>query len=143
MGASRWIYFTDKTDDPQVALEDLRQQVFEESWRHEDPYPETIEELIDGGGLEAEGAHSILDVDRVIVSDDIDYEETGTIRVVHYEELIEYFGTNQPTRERIEDVYRKSASNLPPMFRGSGCCAPVYSDKGDRVGLVFWGMSGD
>ncbi|MEU3749666.1 MULTISPECIES: hypothetical protein [Streptomyces] len=143
MGASRWIYFTDKHDDPQAALEELRQQVFEESWRNEDPYPESIEELIEGGGLEAEGAHSILDVDHVIVSDDSDYEETGAIRIVNPEELVEYFGTDHPTRERIEDVYRTSASDLPPMFRGSGCCAPVYHGQGNCVGLVFWGMSGD
>lgn len=72
-----------------------------------------------------------------------DYEETGAIRIVNPEELIEYFGTDQPTRERIEDVYRTSASDLPPMFRGSGCCAPVYSGRGNCVGLAFWGMSGD
>ncbi|HET6353113.1 hypothetical protein [Streptomyces sp.] len=143
MGASRWIYFTDNHDNPQVALEDLREQIFQESWRHEEPYPETIEELIEGGGLDAEGAHSILDVDRVIVSSDSDYEETGAIRIINSHELTEYFGTEQPTRERIEEVYRTSASELPPMFRGSGCCAPVYSGEGDCVGLVFWGMSGD
>ncbi|MFF3610110.1 hypothetical protein [Streptomyces sp. NPDC002463] len=143
MGSSRWIYFTDNPGNPQEALNDLREKVFQDEWRNQDPFPESIADLIESGALEEEGAHSILDVDRVIFTDDTDYEEDGTIRIVSPQEVVEYFGNAQPTQERIAEVYRTDPTELPPMFRGSGCCAPVHSPEGDCVGLAFWGMSGD
>ncbi|MBC9731574.1 hypothetical protein [Streptomyces sp. TRM68367] len=144
MGASRWIYFTDKNTDPQAALDELREQVFEQSWRHREPSLQTLSDLMDSGILEEEGGtHSIIDVDRMIVTADIDAEEDGTVRLVTPQEIIEYFGAAKPTRDDIERAYKTSASDIPPTFRGSGCCAPVYDENGNAAGLVFWGMTGD
>jgi hypothetical protein len=138
VGASRWIYFAENQDDPRTALGDLRRRVFEESFADE---AGSLEEFDAGGFLDEEGTHSILDVDRVAGPGED--EEDGTVRAVGGDEMTEYFGTARPTREQIAAVYKTSASDLPPMFRGSGCFCPYFDDEGGHAGLVFWGMSGD
>ncbi|GGN96246.1 hypothetical protein GCM10011579_097490 [Streptomyces albiflavescens] len=144
MGASRWIYFTDEGGNAQAALDQLRERVFQQSWRHQEPALDTLADLMESGILEEEGGtHSVIDVDRVIETDDVDDEEDGTVRMVVPHEVLEYFGEEKPTRDLIERVYKTSASDLPPMFRGSGCCAPVYDPQGNQVEWVFWGMTGD
>jgi hypothetical protein len=144
MGASRWICFTDDHTDPQAALDKLREQVFQQTWRPREPSLRTLADLLESGIAEEEGGtHSIIDVDRVIVTDDVDAEEDGTVRLITPGETSEFFGTATPTREDIERVYQTSASDLPPMFRGSGCCTPVYDEHANTAGLAFWGLTGD
>lgn len=143
MGASRWIYFSDNSPDPQVALDELREQVFQRHWRQQEPSLETVADLMESDIMEEEGGtHSIIDVERVAKSKSIEYEEDGTVRLVSPEEMCGYFGVEKPTRDLIERVYRESASEMPPMFRGSGCCAPFCNERGEAVGFVFWGMTG-
>ncbi|AZM78909.1 hypothetical protein D1J63_31160 [Streptomyces sp. KPB2] len=142
LGASRWHYFIEGQNDAQSALDDLREREFAKSWSDYDPSITSLSELVNSGALEEEGAHSIIDVDRVIESDDPEYDEDGTVRLLLPQEVVEYFGTEKPTRETVESVYSTARRRLPPLLRGSGCCTAIY-EQGAPCGFAFWGMTGD
>ncbi|MFD6189972.1 MULTISPECIES: hypothetical protein [unclassified Streptomyces] len=81
-GASRWHYFIEGQNDAQSALDDLREREFVKSWSDCGPPITSLSELVNSGALGEEGAHSITDVDRVIESDDPEYDEDGTVRLL-------------------------------------------------------------
>lgn len=142
MGASRWHYFIEGCDGAQSALDELREREFVKSWSDFDPSIASLSDLVNSGALEEEGAHSIIDVDRVIESDDPEYDEDGTVRLLLPQEVVQYFGTDKPTREIVESVYATARRHLPPVLRGSGCCTAIY-EQGAPCGFAFWGITGD
>jgi hypothetical protein len=147
VGASGWDYVVDLPEgapaDPSAALVGLREQVLREGdflwadWLG--PRPGTLAEL-DAIRQEdefwEEGTHSVLDVDRVIGSDQPDGE--GTVRPLLPQESIELFGTATPSREQFAAAGVMDVE----VERWSGRCQAVYD--GDRpVAIGFWGVSGD
>ncbi|MFB7619609.1 hypothetical protein [Kitasatospora sp. NPDC056181] len=144
MGASEWLYFVPFQQSEQVALDRLRAEVFA---RDADYYREEgIESpaaLMEGGWLEEEGAHSVLDVDRVVRCEP-DTEEAGDVRVVEGPEVAELFGTATPSRQTVQQaVDSRRPEWFPPFGRGSGCCTIVYGGDNRPEALCFWGATGD
>ncbi len=78
------------------------------------------------------GTRSILDI--FSVSDEEDY---SVARILDKDDLIEYFGTAQPTIDAI----RKN-SFYEDIGRGQAVCFPIYKE-GEAVQLHFCGYSYD
>ncbi|NEB12482.1 hypothetical protein G3I32_27220 [Streptomyces coelicoflavus] len=123
-------------------MDELRERAFVKSWSSYDPSIASLFDLVNSGALEEEGAHSIIDVDRVVESDDPECDEDGTVRMLLPQEVVQYFGTEKPTREIVESVYSTARRRLPPVLGGSGCCTAIY-EQGAPSGFAFWGMTGD
>lgn len=147
MGASGWEYVIDASGagpaDAPTALVRLREQVLRGGdflWGDRlGPTPTTLAELDAVRDLDEfweEGTHSVLDVDRVVGSDQADGE--GTVRPLQPEEAAALFGTTTPSREQF------AAADVQSMDveRWSGRCQPLY-DEGRPVAIGFWGVSGD
>ena len=147
MGASGWDYVVDLPGegpaDASTALIRLRGQVLREGdflwadWLG--PTPTTLEELDAVRDLDEfweEGTHSVLDVDRVVGSDEADGE--GTVRPLLPDEAADLFGTTTPTREQ----FAAAGVQWTDVERWSGRCQTLYD--GERpVAIGFWGVSGD
>ena len=169
MGASSWAYHMPYQQDIGKALEDLRQQVFRQGAYYTDsafldaineeevarglshehakvfreairalrsapqpPPPQTIEELLERNA--ESGTHSILDMDGV--SDTPDF---GKVAPLTEQQLLEMFGTLQPTWEMIEP----KVDEIQAMRqRWIGTYMIVYKD-GVPDQLFFTGFSGD
>jgi hypothetical protein len=146
VGASGWSYIVAYEGDPAAALAGLRERTFADEdfyWDDEDDYlgpkPATLADfdaLRETEEYWEVGAHSILDVDRVIASDAEDHD--GTVRQLPEAEAHELFGTTSPTREqflRVEEA-------IPDIRRWSGRYQLLYRD-GKPTEIAFWGFSGD
>ena len=149
MGASGWDYVVDLPEhappDPSAALARLRERVLGEGdylwadWLGS--RPTTLAELDairDTDEFWEEGTHSVLDVDRVVGSDQPDGE--GTVRPLLAQESVELFGTATPSPAD----FAAAAADLWELDveRWSGRCQLLYDD--DRpVAMGVWGFSGD
>ncbi|WP_345709267.1 hypothetical protein [Kitasatospora paranensis] len=138
------MYFVPFQRSEQAALDSLREEVFA---RDADYYREEGVEspaaLMAGGWLEEQGAHSVLDVDRVVRCEP-DAEEVGDVRVVEGPEVVELFGTATPSHETVEQAVKSRRREwFPPFDRGSGCCTVVYDGGNRPEALCFWGVTGD
>ncbi|MER7585446.1 hypothetical protein [Kitasatospora sp. NPDC097691] len=145
MGASMWSYVTPWQAQEQRALEALREAVFARDAGYWRELGAASAAELDAGGVPAEegGAHSVLDVSRVVRCE-ADTEGAGEVRVVEGAEVVELFGTPWPSREAVEAaLVRVGDGWLPPFGRGSGCCTAVHGQDGRVVGLCFWGVTGD
>jgi hypothetical protein len=127
MGAEPWGYFVPYQPDLQAAMEELREREFRAGRYHgSEADPATIEEAREEA--DADGTRSILDIDRV--GDAPDY---GVVARLTPGQLIEYFGTERPTRAMIEasdDLYED-------IERGQGVVIVVYD--GDTPSEIFFG----
>jgi hypothetical protein len=151
VGASGWDYVVDLPEsgpaDPSAALAGLRERVLREGdflwadWLG--PRPTTLAELDatrDTAEFWEEGTHSVLDVDRVVGSDEPDGE--GTVRPLLPHESVELFGTATPSPTDFV-VAEADLWNLD-VERWSGRCQVLYDDDDARpVAIGFWGVSGD
>jgi len=146
MGASGWSYVVPFQGDPATALTALREQAFVDGdlfWDDDDDYlgpkPTSLAELDALRETEAfweVGAHSILDMDRIIGAADEDHD--GTVRQLPEAEAREVFGTATPTREQ----FLQAEAAIPDIRRWSGRYQLLYA--GDRPSeIAFWGFSGD
>jgi hypothetical protein len=146
VGASGWSYVVTYEGDPAAELAALRETAFAEDdlfWYDDDdprgPKPATLAELDSLRETEEYwevGAHSILDMDRIIASGDEDHD--GTVRQLPESEAQELFGTTTPTREQFEQVEER----IPDIRRWSGRYQLLYSDD-KPTEIAFWGFSGD
>lgn len=125
MGASNWLYQVSYQENIGQALQDLRNQIFEEgkyykTWDDEldenPPEPQTIEELLEINGTD--GTHSIIDIEQVLdrpVSreewqrqNDSPYSKwnvnMGVVSPVSSENLVKIFGTDKPTGADLKKV---------------------------------------
>ena len=139
MGASAWNYYVPWQPDAGRALGELREQVFR-SGQYYKPHtgvqPATIEELLEMNS-EA-GTHSVLDI--FMVAPHPDY---GVAAPLSRDELIRYFGTEQPTRSALDS--NPAALEEVRARRGpwSGTYVVVYDDNGSPSEILFFGQSGD
>ncbi|MGW0942376.1 hypothetical protein ACWD4O_07405 [Streptomyces sp. NPDC002623] len=70
MGASGWDYVTRFDGDVEAALANLHASVFQEEYGDGASYRSLEDLYADEEFMGAEGTHSILDIDRVVATDD-------------------------------------------------------------------------
>ena len=148
MGASFWDYYVPYQADFEVALQQLREQVFasrdfywiggNESadgvWRT--PPPPTIEALFEVEDVLSEGTHSILDMERMLQpGEEPDY---GTVEPIDERDAQNIAGgVTLLTRAHVEDLEALADR------RWFGRCAVLHNDAGVPTEIYFWGSSGD
>jgi len=151
LGASGWQYVVEAPEgwpvDLATALARLRAQVLADgdffwdgtSEQHIGPRPASLAEL--EALRETEefweiGTHSILDLDRVIGSDEPPRE--AAVRPLTLPEAVQLFGTTTPSPAQFAstDVFETVDE------RWTGRCQVLY-DGGRPVEVAFWGFSGD
>ena len=132
MGAEPWEYFVPYEADIRAALDKLRKREFAAGrFRGSEMNPATIEEAVEN--MEADGTGSILDISQV--SDTADY---CAVTPLPLETLVELYGTEQPTREMIED----NMDFYEQIERGQGIYIIVH-DGGKPTEIFFGGYSFD
>ena len=131
MGAEPWDYFV-PYEDVQAALEKLQQREFRAGrFSGSEFRPASIDEAREVA--DADGTRSILDIERI--GDEPDY---GVAVPLSSEQLIELYGTEQPTREMIDeelDLYED-------IERGQGVYTIAWKD-GNPSEIFFGGYSYD
>lgn len=165
MGASGWAYFVPYQVDTNRALQELRKSVFQsgeyyseakllsttlESMRERvqaemlqqfqnrlsqlqnQPKPQTIEELLEMNG--ESGTHSILDIDGISKTTSF-----GKIAPLSPQQLRRLFGSEEPTREKVEKTIVEIQS-LCRRWEGVFLC--VFQN-GLPSEICFVGVSGD
>jgi hypothetical protein len=140
MGASDWHYAVDHQGDVKEAFADLQKKILAEGNYYTgfatfDTFAD-LEEAWNDGDFWEEGTHSILDMREVVGPDKID--EVAAIRILRDDEILDLFGTNQPT---TADFDRFLATDWW-VNRWEGRTTPLYRD-GQPSGFAFWGISGD
>lgn len=143
MGASGWNYYVPYQEDLAVALEQLRQRVFQEGeyFREpedepgERPEPATIEELWEDEEVQESGTHSILDMFRVVGPGEA--AEIAAVQPVTSAEVRGIVGAGLLTREHVR-LLEPLASE-----RWFGRCAVLHDVAGKPQEIYFWGFSGD
>lgn len=144
-----WMYFTRFQADLERALKDLQEREFEAGRYYPVMYllPEIIDDSIvepapgrqhdtlDEVFEEADeaGSRSILDMSGIS-----DKPESGTIIPVDSRNLVEWYGTDKPTREMIEE----DQSFFDLIGRLQGCYIIAYKD-GHPDEIMFAGHSAD
>ncbi|MEU6215392.1 hypothetical protein ABZ891_36540 [Streptomyces sp. NPDC047023] len=101
-------YVTGYDGDAEAALAALRARVFQDEYGSDARY-RSLEDLSeDEEFMGTEGTHTILDIDRVVTTDDpptrsgvADY---GTLRPLALDRVMHHFGTHRPSVERYEEV---------------------------------------
>ncbi len=127
MGAEAWDYFVPYEADVQAAMEKLREREFRAGrFNGSEENPATIDEAREVA--DADGTRSILDIDRV--GDEPDY---GVVVPLSSEQLVEYYGTDRPTHEMIEE----NNEFFEDIERGQGVYIIVYKD--DQPSEIFFG----
>lgn len=150
MGASPWMYFTKYQPDLERALKQLQDREFEAGRYF--PVMEQLPEVIDDTTTqsapgrrhatldaafeeaEEEGTHSILDMSGFSPKP----EFGGKIFPVESRNLIEWYGTDKPTQEMIEE----DQSFFELIGRLQGCYIIAYKD-GHPDEIMFAGCSAD
>src|SRR6266699_2103765 len=143
MGSSGWSYFTPYQEVIAQALQELHQRVFE-AFAHVlerkhisaelPPVPQTIDEVLERNGLD--GTHSILDIDHIASQ-----PEDGAAIELPEELLIQYIGTDRPTKAMVETAQTKF-DLCGYLERGRGIYIIIYQD-GVPSEIFFSGHSGD
>lgn len=132
MGAEPWDYFVPFEEDIQQALQKLRVREFRAGRYHgAAEHPATIEEALENS--DADGTRSILDMTHLA-----DEPEFFAVAPMPPDQLVQWFGTEKPTREMIErhmDFYED-------IDRGQGVYIIVYKD-GKPSEIFFGGYSFD
>lgn len=146
MGGHPWWYLVPYEKDVAKSLEALRQREFKAGrYNPAEDFPRfpvdldhapgckhsSIDEALDDA--DADGTRSILDVSRI--GDEADYD---VVAPLDEDDLMEFFGTVQPTAEDVEDCDELFDS----IERGQGVYVIVYED--DRPAqILFAGYSYD
>jgi len=152
MSAEFWEYFVPYQEDVRAALEALREQEFR-AGRFYQPAevqpgffgrllgnppskpkrPTSIREAIKIADTNAVGTRSILDMERISVR-----LESGAVSPVPPDELRRLLGTDQPTREMVQ----QSEELFERVDRGQGIYVVTYR-HGKPDGIYFGGYSYD
>jgi hypothetical protein len=158
MGASGWEYVIPYQGDVEQALAALHAEVFEQDFG-EDPEYANLEDLwADEEMMGEEGAHSILDIQRVVTTTEVPVpgrpEDYGTLRPMASDRVVHHFGTERPKVSQfvalLEKAYREltvppgRSPSLPdecPM-RWTGVHVVLRTD-GQPTHLGIVGHSGD
>lgn len=132
MGAEPYDYFVAYEEDAQAALNKLRTKVFTSGeYNGAEMGPSSPEEALEM--MDADGTASILDIEQVTDQPDFCCAAPFTT-----EELEDYFGTTQPTREELEtgDMF------WDDLQRGQARYTVIYENQQPKE-LYFVGYSFD
>ncbi|MFI1170020.1 hypothetical protein [Streptomyces melanogenes] len=157
MGASGWDYIIRYDGDTKAALTALQDRVFEEEYGDHAHY-RSIEDLYeDAEFMGNEGTHTILDIDRVVATDDpptqSDMADYGTLRPLALNRVVHHFATDRPSVERYEQLvtaaheaasYEEHQQSLlgECQMRWTGYYIALYTgDNPTHLGI--FGLSGD
>jgi hypothetical protein len=152
MGAEFWSHYVPYQENIRSALEVLREQEFR-AGRFYQPAtvqpgffgrilgrlpatpkrPANIREAIKIADTSAAGTRSVLDMERI--SDTL---ASGAVSPVSREELLRMFGTEQPTREMVEQCEEL----IEGIGRGRGIYVVIYR-QGKPEAIYFAGYSYD
>ncbi|WP_030411417.1 hypothetical protein [Streptomyces sp. NRRL S-1448] len=149
MGASGWRYVTPYQSDFGAALRTVRAQVLASGeyfspteWGL--PAPASPGELFENPVywefMGTSGTHSVLDVDRVIATEE--EHDFGTVRPLSVAAIRVGFGSDQPSLADFNGMDPGDLDALEEAPRWSGHCMALYED-GVPCALAFWGVSGD
>jgi len=147
MGGHPWFYFVDYQPDINRALQELRQREFK-AGRYNPvmwfpPFPieanspapgakhPSIERAMEDA--DADGTRLILDMERISATADY-----GAVTPLSNQQLVQFFGTDRPTREEIEtndDLFEE-------LERGQGVYVIAYRDH-EPAEIFFAGYSYD
>lgn len=147
MGAHPYYYFVAYQPDIEAALQELREREFEAGrYNPAQPFPrfpigpdspspgakhDSIYEAIEEAA--EEGTRSILDVECVS-----EWPEVGVASPVSEEDLEQYFGTTQPTKQMVS----RKLDFLASVKRGH-CVYLTVFESGQPSELFFGGYSFD
>ncbi|WP_250401632.1 hypothetical protein [Streptomyces cellostaticus] len=157
MGASGWDYVTTYDGDVESALATLQAGVFQQEYGDDARY-RSLEALYeDKEFMGSEGTHTILDIDRVVATDDpptdSDITDYGTLRPLALGRVTHHFGTDRPSVAQYEELVAASrhvASHKEHKqsllgecrMRWTGYYIVLYSgDSATHLGI--FGFSGD
>lgn len=143
MGGEPWIHFTPYEADPKQALKTVRERVFL-SKEYRAPYGDdegqtyaSVADLLEA--CDADGSASILDHDDLSTApDDFDPESVDGVVVLPRSWVLQWFGTDKPTREQAEDAI----DHMEDFGRGTGVCFTCY-DGDEPTEICFAGISYD
>ncbi|MFF7534440.1 hypothetical protein ACFZB2_35815 [Streptomyces bobili] len=157
MGASGWDYITRYDGDVEAALGTLQASVFQEEYGDGARYRSLQDLYADEEFMGTEGTHTILDIDKVVPTDDPPRQSSiadyGTLRPLARSRVMHHFGTGRPTVEQYEKLVaaaNEAASHeehersllAECQMRWTGYYIVLYSD--DRpTHLGVFGFSGD
>jgi hypothetical protein len=132
MGAEPWSVYTKYDANIQRALDRLRDEEFKAGrYRYAEENPASIEEALEIA--DADGTASILDINQI--SDEPDFNCAAPFSP---DELTEFFGTEQPSRDDVE----QAEDYWEEMERGQARYAVVYAG-GKPSEIYFAGYSFD
>ncbi|MGG8408535.1 hypothetical protein ACM614_19030 [Streptomyces sp. 12297] len=156
MGASGWDYVVGYDGDAEAALARLRAGVFQEEYGDGARF-RSLEDLYEDELVASEGTHTILDIDRVVATDDpptrLAPADYGTLRPLALGRVVHHFGTDRPSvgqYERLVAAARGAASGEEYersllgecRMRWTGYYVVLYS-AGRPTHLGIFGFSGD
>ncbi|MFC0843715.1 hypothetical protein ACFH04_08275 [Streptomyces noboritoensis] len=108
MGASGWDYVTRYDGDAEAALAALQDRVFQEEYGDHAHYRSLKDLYEDEEFMGTEGTHTILDIDRVVASDDPPTQsgtaDYGTLRPLALSRVAHHFGTDRPSVEQYDKL---------------------------------------
>jgi hypothetical protein len=147
MGARPWFYFVPYQPDIKLALEALREREFAAGRYNpvivQPEFPVTPASACPGpkhvsinaarGAAGESGTRSILDIGDIGTTPDY-----GIVAPLRRSELIDLYGTEQPTRSMVES----NMDFLCGIERGQGAYIVIYSE-GHPQEIVFAGLSYD
>ncbi|MFJ1883605.1 hypothetical protein [Streptomyces sp. NPDC088137] len=157
MGASGWDYVTRYDGDVAAALGTLQAKVFQEEYGDGARFPSLKGLHADEEFMGTEGTHTILDIARVVSTDDpptrSGVADHGTLRPLALNRVAHHFGTDRPTVGQYEELaaaaneaesheeHKRSLFGECQM-RWTGYHVVLYSD-GMPTHLGIFGFSGD
>ncbi|MFD7458815.1 MULTISPECIES: hypothetical protein [unclassified Streptomyces] len=157
MGACEWDYVVRYEGDVEAALASLQARVFQEEYGDDGRY-RSLEDLYeDEEFMGNEGTQTILDIDRVVATDEpptcSDIADYGTLRPLAIHRVMHHFGTDRPSVKQYEELAAaagEAASHEEHekglfgecQMRWTGYYVVLYSgDKPTHLGI--FGFSGD
>ncbi|MGX1135704.1 hypothetical protein RKD49_007894 [Streptomyces glaucescens] len=157
MGASGWDYVTRYNGDVEAALASLQTRVFQEEYGDDDRYRSLDDLYEDKEFMGNEGTHTILDIDRVIATDEPPtcsrIADCGTLRPLAVHRVMHHFDTDRPSVGQYEELVAAASEAASHeehgksllgecQMRWTGYYVVLYAgDKPTHLGI--FGFSGD
>ncbi|MFD6415211.1 hypothetical protein [Streptomyces sp. NPDC060194] len=150
MGASGWDYVIDYDGDVEAAVTALQARVFQEEYGDHATYRSMDDLYADHEFMGTEGTHTILDIDRLVVTDApaVSSDDYGTLRPLALDRVLHHFGTRSPSVEQFEKVVEAASeayenSLLDECRIQWAACYVLLHTGGTPTHLGIFGSSGD
>jgi hypothetical protein len=153
VGASGWDYVTPYRGTVEQSLKALHEQVFQADFGDDDAYHDVEDLWRDVEFMGEEGAHSILDIRRVVhttvAPSSNDIEDYGTLRPLAEDRVAHHFGTVRPTPDQFTQALARASAGLGSgtlrdecRMRWTGLYLLLYAGP-EPTHVGIFGFSGD